>query len=51
LEQWGWIEALTTEQPLRLYAITAIGIRAMQRAEAGIQGEMPLEGGKNQILT
>jgi DNA-binding MarR family transcriptional regulator len=50
LEQRGWIEALTTEHPLRLYSITALGIRAMQRAEAGSQGEIPQEGGYPLLL-
>jgi DNA-binding PadR family transcriptional regulator len=39
LEQRGWIEAHTTEHPLRLYQITARGLLAFQRAEVSRQGE------------
>jgi DNA-binding PadR family transcriptional regulator len=33
LERRGWIEALRTEHPLRLYQITAPGLLAIERAE------------------
>lgn len=44
LEQRGWIEALQTEQPLRLYQITAPGLLAIERAETHQQGEKLQEG-------
>ena len=39
LEQRGWIEAMRTELPLRLYQITALGLLAFERADAHRQGE------------
>jgi DNA-binding PadR family transcriptional regulator len=45
LEQRVWIEALTIEQPLRLYQITTPGYLAFERAGAGRQGEWLQEGG------
>lgn len=50
LEQRGWIEALTTEHPLRLYSITALGLLAFERAEASRQGEKLREGGRPLLL-
>lgn len=45
LERRGWIEALLTEQPLRLYQVTALGLLAIERAETHQQGEKLQEGG------
>jgi hypothetical protein len=39
LEQRGWIEALTTENPLRTYCITTLGLLALEQAEASSQKE------------
>jgi DNA-binding PadR family transcriptional regulator len=46
LEQRGWIEALTTEEPLRTYCITALGLLALEHAEASSQKEQQWLGGR-----
>jgi len=45
LEQRGWIETLTIEQPLRLYQITIPGRLAIAQAGEGGLGERFQEGG------
>ncbi|MEO6892062.1 MAG: helix-turn-helix transcriptional regulator [Ktedonobacteraceae bacterium] len=45
LERRGWIEALLSEQSLRLYRITPPGLLAIERAETHHQGEKLQEGG------
>jgi DNA-binding PadR family transcriptional regulator len=45
LERRGWIEALLTEQPLRLYQVTTLGLLAIEQAETRHQGEKLQEGG------
>ncbi len=46
LEQRGWIEALTTEEPLRTYCITPLGLLALEQAEASSQREQQEVGGR-----
>src|SRR5947209_1192235 len=46
LEQRGWIEALTTEEPLRTYCITTRGLLALEQAEASSYQEQQEIGGR-----
>jgi len=45
LEQRGWIEGLTTAEPLRLYSLTALGHLAFQNADMGSHREYQRDGG------
>jgi DNA-binding PadR family transcriptional regulator len=46
LEQRGWIEGLPAEGPLRRYRITALGMLALENAEAGRQREQSRARGR-----
>src|SRR5579884_382502 len=50
LERRGWIEALTTEEPLRIYCITTLGLLALEQAEASSQKEQRWVGERRSWL-
>ncbi len=50
LEQRGLIEGLHAEGPLRHYRLTALGILALESAEASRQREKPKAGGRPLLL-